>query len=43
MPGGTPRAWLAIQDWMVTAVSRTAGDVKMGQAEGFSHVETLAP
>lgn len=28
---------------MVTATSSTAGDVDVGEVEGFSHVEALAP
>lgn len=43
MVGGRPHARLAIQDWVVTAVSSTARDVEMGQAEGFGHVQALAP
>ena len=41
--GGTPRVGLGNQDCMVTAVSSTARDVEMGEAESFSHMEALAP
>lgn len=40
---GTTRVVLALHDWVVTAISTTARDVDMSQAEGFSHVEALAP
>lgn len=41
--GGTPRVGLGSQGWMVTAISSTARDVEMGEAESFSHREALAP
>lgn len=41
--GGTPLAGLGVPGWMVTAISSTAGDVDVGEVEGFSHVEALAP
>lgn len=40
---GTTRVVLAVHDWVVTAISTTARDVDMSQAEGFSHVEAFAP
>lgn len=41
--GGTPLAGLGVPGWVVTAISSTAGDVDVGEVEGFSHVEALAP
>ena len=41
--GGTPLAGRGVPGWMVTAISSTARDVDVGEVEGFSYVEALAP